>query len=672
MLKSLMWPAIKFMGRLNYAAKFGLISFLFMVPLMVLSGQVFLAAFESLRKTQTELQSVETTQRLLGFIHHLERFRNLASVEPFQSNEALRRESERLLSDIPSMLSSLMSDVDDEALKASLDKWHAQDAVRLSMEGQHRQPTYRDQFLYFQISIDEFYMLTRAYTQSSGLSLDSDMQIQRLVGIVLSDIPSVSPAMGFAQASATYAFIEQILQSATYDAMNTVYDQLLQAEPIMQLVINAGNALQDDALLDAAKLAQQAIENVRFKIDEEIIVSSSVELTWQDFDVYFKGQQNDILALEKRVFPMIENSLQQRLDGQQKRITVLAIVLVSALTIIVYLYLAFFMSIRYTIKRFSSTAKKIANGDLTHTIRFDGRDEMGQLRDAFNEMVTNIRATLTAVKDSAQSVSRNVNEVEGIANRSRTAVQHQLQQTNEVSSILTHMAERAGDVVVLAEEAQKAAYSGQNKSDEAGKVVTNVMDEVRRLSDEMAHSMTAVNRLAENSTSISTILATIKGIAEQTNLLALNAAIEAARAGEQGRGFAVVADEVRTLASRTQGSAQEIEGLIGDVQKNILSAVDTMKANRDMVETTVSKSEQVGITLAEIQTSMGDIQAKTNDIVSSANEQQQTAHDLETNLQSIRHNGEETSANAEGTVEAVRQTQAITDALAQRVDQFKV
>jgi len=184
--------------------------------------------------------------------------------------------------------------------------------------------------------------------------------------------------------------------------------------------------------------------------------------------------------------------------------------------------------------------------------------------------------------------------------------------------------------------------------------------------------MQAVNRLAENSSSISSILATIKGIAEQTNLLALNAAIEAARAGEQGRGFAVVADEVRTLASRTQGSAQEIEGLISEVQKNIISAVDTMEVNRKMVESTVSHSEHVGTTLNEIQISMGDIQKKTTDIVVTANEQKRSATDLENNLEAIRDSGQQTSSNAEGTVQAVRQTQAITDSLAQRVEQFKV
>ena len=134
----------------------------------------------------------------------------------------------------------------------------------------------------------------------------------------------------------------------------------------------------------------------------------------------------------------------------------------------------------------------------------------------------------------------------------------------------------------------------------------------------------------------------------------------------------MVADEVRTLASRTQGSAQEIEGLISEVQKNIISAVDTMEVNRKMVESTVSHSEHVGTTLNEIQISMGDIQKKTTDIVVTANEQKRSATDLENNLEAIRDSGQQTSSNAEGTVQAVRQTQAITDSLAQRVEQFKV
>ena len=207
-----------------------------------------------------------------------------------------------------------------------------------------------------------------------------------------------------------------------------------------------------------------------------------------------------------------------------------------------------------------------------------------------------------------------VSEVEHIANNSRSAVDTQMLQTEEVAATIHELAQRAQVVASVATEAQSAALSGAERSTQAGDVVNNVISDVEQLSDEMANSMDAVNKLADNSSNISSILGTIKGIAEQTNLLALNAAIEAARAGEQGRGFAVVADEVRTLASRTQDSAEEIDSLIKEVQQNIQRAVDTMEVNRRMVAKTVDSSGNVGDALNSIQGSMKDIQEKTIEI----------------------------------------------------------
>ena len=672
MFRSLMLPGIKFMGRLSYASKFSLISFLFLVPLVILSGQVFLAAFDSMKKTEREINAVHSVELLLAFAEELEIVRDISAAAVIQSDQALRDEATRLIGLLPQKTNTLLDQLEDDNLITSIEEWRSQYLGRFSIVGEQRQPAFLDQFNYFQTNIEEIYLTARQYAQTSGLTLDSEDTIQRLTSTLLIDLPQVERAAGLGHSAGIYAFAEQYLQSSTYDLMNLIYDEILAAEQGTELVMANAEVTGDAALADNARNVLAFLNDLRMTLDEEVIMAASVERPWQDFHSYYLDASSVFSNMRGNAFPLLKTRLEERLAGQSARVTTLVTVLLVTLSIIVYLYLSFFMSVRATIKSFTRTAGVVAGGDFTRRIDVVGSDEMGQLRDAFNQMIDNIRQTLTAVKDSASEVGVNVSEVESIADRSREAVTVQLAQTNEVSTTIEEVAESAADVSRLAEEAEEAARSGQGKSDEAGKVVTRVMGEVGRLSGEMENSMAAVNRLADNSTSISSILETIKGIAEQTNLLALNAAIEAARAGEQGRGFAVVADEVRTLASRTQGSAQEIETLISDVQENIVKAVDTMRVNRDMVDATVKNSVQVSDTLAEIQQSMGDIQQRTDRIAGTAGQQREAATRLRTNLSEIRSTGEETSRNAEGTVQAVAKTRSIAESLGNKVDQFKV
>lgn len=670
-MKVLMWPAIKLMSNLSYAAKFGLISVLFMVPMIVLSAQVFLAAFDSLGKTQQELEGLHTAEELYHFAHQLENYRDIAAVVPFQADHALTQEEQRLKQQLTQAFQTLSQQVADVDTQENLQHWSNEFFPRLQTTGEQRQPTFNDQVRYYQMAIDEFYVLINQYNQKVGLALDADGYIQRLISM-LNLLPNLNKATGLVHGAGVYAFIEQYLQSTTFDMVNGAYDQLIVAESDLQLLRNNANYIKHPELTARVDGVAGVLDHLRNKIDDEIISAPYLTAEWQTFDRDYQEQLEILLAVERSVLPLIEERLEERYQHQFSRIVVLAFVLIAALSVILYLYLAFFVSIRHTIQKFTDTAGVVARGDLTKQVGFYGKDEMAQLRDAFNSMVSNIRTTLETVKDGTDSVSSNVNDVENIANRSRTAVQEQLEQIEQISRIINEMAEHAGQVANLAEEAEVAAKEGHTKTDDSAQVVSQVMVQIDQLSAEMSHSMEAVNRLAANSDSISSILVTIKNIAEQTNLLALNAAIEAARAGEHGRGFAVVADEVRTLASRSQGSAQEIEGLIKEVQNNIVSTVDTMETNRTMIAQTVEQSGVVTATLKEVQSSIAAIRSKTAAIVNSATEQQNHALSLENNLQQVRAGGQLTADNAEGTVSEVRKTQQITDALSQRVAQFKV
>jgi methyl-accepting chemotaxis protein len=672
MLKTIFWPAIRLMGRLSYAAKFGLISFLFMVPLVFLSGQVFYASYQSLQKTESELVAVYNIQSIMNVVYSLEDYRNYASPLVFQRESTLNSRMLNYRTSVDDEFNKAIKDIDNKDLREQLVVFKQGNFSLLSVDGSARMPTLPAQVTYYQQIIDQLYLIINKYAQSTGLALDSDPEIQQLLIISLANSPVIRNAAGIAYSAGIFAMIEKYLKSKTYDLLNDVYDSISAVESDIKLISSSLEALGLDTIAEQAKTSGKGVFDIQAVLDEEVIATSRVTMNWIDFGVIAQPKIQALRDLDGMVLPLIAVKLQARLDEQNSHMLMIASALLAVMTIIIYLYIAFFLSVQYSIARFFSAAQKIAKGDLTQIINFDGKDEMGQLRDAFNEMTSEVRGILSTVKDTAENVGEKVSDVETIANNSRKSVNTQMSETEEVANTIINMSERASTVVIMAGEAEEAALSGADRSQQARKVVDHVITDVQQLSKEMSNSMEAVNRLADNSTNISSILGTIKGIAEQTNLLALNAAIEAARAGEQGRGFAVVADEVRTLASRTQGSAEEIEGLIKEVQQNIQRAVETMEINRTMVNKTVDSSAQVSEALESIQGSMQEIQRKTLDIVSTASSQQEAAKALNNNLSTIRVHGEETVRNVAETVDAVRQTQSLTESLTQRVERFKV
>ncbi|MBQ0731191.1 MAG: methyl-accepting chemotaxis protein, partial [Oleispira antarctica] len=616
--------------------------------------------------------AVDNIQSMMNVVYTIEDYRNYASPSIFQQDTRLNSRVKEYRLSIDGQFNKAIEAIENDDLSEQLIAFKKNNFSKLSVDGNARMPTLPDQFKFYQEVIDQLYLVINKYAQSTGLALDSDPEIQQLLIISLANSPVIRDAAGLGYSASIFAMIEKYLQSMTYDFLNDVFDQMAAAVPDIQLVTSSLEALGLDSVAEQAKNSGNGMLDIQMTLDEEIIAATSVTMDWVDFEAMAQSKIQALRDLDGMVLPLIGKKLQARLDDQNSHMLVTASVLLTVMAIIIYLYSAFFLSVQYSIARFFSAAQKIAKGDLTQVIVFAGTDEMGQLRDAFNEMTSEVRGILSTVKDTAENVGEKVADVETIANNSRKSVNTQMLQTEEVANTITDMSDRASTVVIMAGEAEQAALSGADRSQQAGKVVDHVITDVQQLSEEMSNSMEAVNRLADNSTNISSILGTIKGIAEQTNLLALNAAIEAARAGEQGRGFAVVADEVRTLASRTQGSAEEIEGLIKEVQQNIQRAVETMEINRTMVNKTVDSSGQVGEALESIQGSMQEIQRKTLEIVSTASSQQEAAKALNNNLSVIRGHGEETAKNVEGTVDAVRQTQSLTESLKQRVERFKV
>jgi methyl-accepting chemotaxis protein len=320
--------------------------------------------------------------------------------------------------------------------------------------------------------------------------LDSDPEIQQLLIISLANSPVIRNAAGIGYSAGIFAMIEKYLQSMTYDLLNDVYDSISAVEPDIQLIISSLEALGLETIAEQAKISGKGVFEIQAVLDEEVIAASRVTMNWIDFEIIAQSKIQALRDLDGMVLPLIAVKLQARLDDQNSHMLVTASVLLTVMTIIIYLYSAFFLSVQYSIARFFSAAQKIAQGDLTQIINFDGKDEMGQLRDAFNEMTSEVRGILSTVKDTAENVGEKVSDVETIANNSRKSVNTQMSETEEVANTISNMSERASTVVIMAGEAEEAALSGADRSQQARKVVDHVITDVQQLSKEMSNSIT--------------------------------------------------------------------------------------------------------------------------------------------------------------------------------------
>ncbi len=281
-------------------------------------------------------------------------------------------------------------------------------------------------------------------------------------------------------------------------------------------------------------------------------------------------------------------------------------------------------------------AEEIAKGNLTRPITVDGNDEAGRLLRAMSTMQDKLRDTLQRISGSATQLASAAEELNSVTDESARGL---TQQNNEIEQAATAVNEMTSAVEEVARNAVSTSEASKDATASAGDgrdLVQETVSAIERMSADVQSTATLIGDLANESRDIGKVLDVIRGLADQTNLLALNAAIEAARAGEAGRGFAVVADEVRALAHRTQQSTSEIERMIGSIQSGTEHAVDSMRNSTERAESTLNIARGAGLSLDTINTAIVEINERNLVIASAAEEQAQVAREVDRNLVNIR------------------------------------
>ena len=676
-VKSLLYPAVALMNRLSFGMKFSLISVLFLVPMLVTNFYLVRDSYREFQGTRVELQSLDLLGSGLSLRRDLETLNNLVQINVTlgQSGKAGHVESNisALEQSVLARLQGLAAMTTDPEQITFFDG--KRDEMIAAFKAQQTETSLQSKSALIGKLLGNAQIFSQIIASQAGLSRDSQSDMRQLSELITNVTPAVTQTLGDGRAMGSYSLGQGFLNSAS----STRFDELL--AQIEKLQAEYGLKLQDalgsskaahETLAAQAESSKASLKKASELFEEQVVMADTLDAPWQAFYDQVTGLIDQTYQLNEATLKFLGTQLQQRLEQHRTHMILQAVALTVVFVLIFYLYGGFYASTRTTLKRLGAVMDKVAAGDMTVTFSANSRDELGELGEVFTGTVKKIHDLIERVGQTVSEVERQAGQVENVSAQSNQAVAGQRTQIEQVATAMNQMSATSLEVARSAAAAVSSAHSVNDETISGRGLVESQQGSIAALASEIDQSVRVINQLASDSQSISRVLEVIKSIAEQTNLLALNAAIEAARAGEQGRGFAVVADEVRTLAKRTQQSTEEIEQMIAKLHSGVGAAVKAMGTSHQMANGTVGQSEKVQQALENILGAVGMIVDQNQQIAAAVEQQTAVAHDIDQNIVEINRAGERTADGAHQTENASRALSAQVVELKQLISAFRV
>ncbi|NWD84746.1 methyl-accepting chemotaxis protein [Pseudomonas reactans] len=676
-MKSLLYPAVALMNRLSFGMKFSLISVLFLLPMLATNYYLVRDSWREFQGTRVELQSLDLLGSSLALRRDLETLNNQVQINATlgQSGKAgdLEGKISALEQSVLNRLQSLNAMTTEPEQIAAFDA--KRDELIAAFKAQQQETSLLSKSALIGKLLNKAQMLSQIIASQSGLSRDSQSDLRQLSELITSVTPQVTQTLGEGRAMGAYSLGQGFLNSSSSTRFDELLQQLekLQAEYGLKLQDALGSSKAAHAALDSlVKASNASLKQASELFEEQVVMAETLDAPWQDFYDNVSRLMAQTYQLDDATLTFLGQQLEQRLAQNRTHMVVLVSALSAVFLLIFYLYAGFYASTRTTLRRLGAMMDKVAAGDMTVTFVAHSRDELGDLGQVFNGTVSKIHDLIERVGHTVSQVELQAGQVETVSAQSNQAVSGQRTQIEQVATAMNQMSSTAQEVARSAAAAVSSAHSVNDETVSGRGLVQSQQGSIARLATEIDQSVRVINQLATDSQSISSVLEVIKSIAEQTNLLALNAAIEAARAGEQGRGFAVVADEVRTLARRTQHSTEEIEQMISRLHSGVAAAVKAMGSSHEMASGTVGQSEKVQQALENILGAVGMIVDQNQQIAAAVEQQTAVAHDIDQNIVEINRAGEHAAQGAHQTEAASRQLSIQVIELKQLIGAFRV
>ncbi len=400
--------------------------------------------------------------------------------------------------------------------------------------------------------------------------------------------------------------------------------------------------------------------------------TAEVESLVKNLEFEEKQLNQQLISLQLEIETLVDQSALKAEESERHATQLLIIILIIAISAGIGISWLILRSINGQLNHMIARLKTIASGDLTENIKVDGNDHLAQMNQAINNMQQQLVTMISSIMNTSSQLAASTEQTTIIVTETQRNIQQQQAETDMVATAMNEMTATAQEISRSISDTANAAANANNEIATGNELVNHTGLAIQKLADEILASSSIINEVETESKTIGSVLDVIKGIAEQTNLLALNAAIEAARAGEQGRGFAVVADEVRTLAGRTQSATEEINQMIVNLQGGSRKAVDAMNHSCEQAQEAVEQANQAGNSIATIASSVNQINDMSEQIASAAEEQNAVSEEINRNIVNISDIASHSVQNSEQIAQANNNLTRMATELLGMVSQFKV